>query len=82
MIQQIIKIVFGCTIKFELIRIHVQNHENNDFFENFLDNLRKEIQFRYMIKCYNPDKKYPSSIRINKKNEKITTKQQTKFIGL
>ena len=68
--------------EFELITIYIQNHENNDFFENYLDNLRKEITFRYMIKCYNPVKKYPSSIRINKKGQKIITKQQTKIIGL
>lgn len=73
---------FGCIPMPEFIRIYVQNHENNDFFENYLDNLRKEITFRYMIKCYNPVKKYPSSIRINKKGQKIITKQQTKLIGL
>ena len=75
---------YGCTPmpEFELIHIYIQNHENNDFFENFLDNLRKEISFRYMIKCYDPAKKYPSSTRINVKGEKIFTKQQTKLLGL
>jgi hypothetical protein len=68
--------------EFELINIYVQNHENNDFFENFLDNLRKEMPFRYMIKCFNPSKKHPSSTRINVKGEKIITKQQTKLLGL
>ena len=73
---------YGCMPEFELINIYIQNHENNDFFENFLDNLRKEISFRYMIKCYNPAKKHPSSTRINVKGEKIFTKQQTKLLGL
>jgi hypothetical protein len=68
--------------EFELITIYINNHENNDFFENFFDTLRKEIPFRYMIKCYNPAKKYPSSKRINIRGEKISTKQQTKLLGL
>ena len=68
--------------EFELIKIWVQNHENNDFFETFFDDLRKEIPFRYMIKCYNPAKKYPSSIRINVRGKKIIIKQQTKILGL
>jgi hypothetical protein len=68
--------------EFMLIILHIQKHDNKDYFENLLDELRKEIKLRYIIKSYEPNKKYPSSIRINKSGNKIITKQQTKLLGL
>lgn len=68
--------------EYHFLIYYIEGHENYDFFENFFDNLRKEMKLRYMIKCYNPTKKYPSSIRINVKGQKINTKQQTKLFGL
>jgi hypothetical protein len=51
--------------------------DNNEIIklENFLDN--KKVRYNIMI--YEDNKKYPSSIRINKKGQKVITKKQTKI---
>jgi hypothetical protein len=60
----------------------LNNEIITDFFEGFLDYLRQDYEdLRYIIKIYEPSKKYPRSVRINKQFKKVKTKQQTKFIG-
>lgn len=60
----------------------INNEKDKNYFEGYLDHIRNEHhKLRYIIKIYEPNKNYPSSIRINKNYQKIITKQQTKLIG-
>ena len=46
------------------------NKENLPYFEGYLDTLcHNNKGLRYSIQMFDPSKKYPSSIRINKKGE-------------
>jgi hypothetical protein len=38
--------------------------------------------YRYQIMLYEKNKKYPFTIRINKKGKKIITKNQTKYLSI
>ena len=50
--------------------------------ESFLDALRVlHPKMRYSITIYEASKKWPCSIRINKRGKKITTRQQTKIFA-
>lgn len=63
-------------------QITVYNDFATDFFEDFLDYLRQDYKdLRYIAKIYEPNKKYPRTVRINKQLKKVNTIQQTKFIG-
>jgi len=65
------------------ISLYEVNKKKASYLEGYLDTLshnNKEI--RYSMKLFEQSKKYPHSIRINKKGKKIFTKQQTKFIVL
>jgi hypothetical protein len=56
--------------------------DNKYKFEDYLDYLCSDYKYlRYIIKIYEPNKKYPESARINKQFKKIKTKQQTKYMG-
>ena len=51
------------------------------YIEEKLDNyIKNKVQYN-LIK-YTQDEQYPSSVRINSKGVKITTKKQTKFFSL
>ena len=59
------------------------NIENIDIIIKELDELlKKEKGIRYNMMIYDPEKKWPSSIRINKRGKKIITKQQTKYLSV
>tara|TARA_Y100000590_G_scaffold267852_1_gene300790 strand:+ start:9856 stop:10200 length:345 start_codon:yes stop_codon:yes gene_type:complete len=65
------------------INLYKINTENLPYFEGYLDTLRHTNKgLRYSIQMFEPSKKYPSSIRINKKGNKIFTKLQTKILLL
>tara|TARA_B100000941_G_C28248324_1_gene420138 strand:+ start:107 stop:436 length:330 start_codon:yes stop_codon:yes gene_type:complete len=48
--------------------------------EKFDNYINLNVKYSYLL--YELGKKYPSSIRINKRGKKIFTKKQTKIIGI
>ena len=57
--------------------------ENADDIEKIMDNYVNEYtRIRYSIFIYQQYKKFPKSIRINKRGRKIVTKEQKKTLGL
>ena len=57
------------------------NIENVDNITKELDQLlKKDKSIRYNMMIHDKEKKWPSSIRINKRGKKIITKQQTKYL--
>ena len=60
--------------------ITIPNINHVLIIEEYLDVLRTTNQtMRYNIMIYENDKKYPSSIRINRNGKKVLTKQQIKY---
>lgn len=54
------------------IRLTIEGYENNFILEEFLDSIReKEKKVRFAIECFQPNKRYPSLIRINRQFKKI-----------
>ena len=54
------------------IRLTIEGYENNFILEEFLDSIReKEKKVRFAIECFQPNKQYPSLIRINRQFKKI-----------
>jgi len=64
------------------ISLYEVNKKNASYLEGYLDTLSHNKEILYSMKLFEQGKKYPHSIRINKKGKKIVTKQQTKFIML
>ncbi len=63
--------------------IHIQGSENACQVIILLDNLRSDQKkIRYNIQIHDPSKKWPSSVRINRKGRKIFTRQQTKILPI
>ena len=63
----------------KIVKIIVKTNKNPDFYENYLDSLIFGTKIRYNLVIYTPNKLYPKSVRINRKNKKIITKNQTKI---
>jgi hypothetical protein len=65
------------------IRLRVEGYENNFELEEFLDSIReKEKKIRFAIECIQPNKQYPSLIRINRQFKKIRVQNKKKIMGL
>ena len=61
------------------IRLTIQGYENNFDLEDFLDTIREmEKKVRFHIECHQPNKKYPSLIRINRQFKKIRVENKKK----
>jgi len=63
----------------------IQGIENVDAIEEILDmyvNEHARIRYSMLIFWTHLDRKYPSSIRINKKGKKIVTREQKKIMVL
>jgi len=68
----------GLFLSVAVYDIHIAN-----VIEAFFDGVRICLQgLRYSIMIYDRSKKHPSSVRINKKGNKIITKKQTKLMGI
>ena len=69
--------------QFNIVRTYLHDNIDIELLKDVLDellNLHRE--FRYELKIYNNTRKYPLTIRINKKGKKVITKRQTKMLSL
>ena len=65
------------------IRFRIEGYQNNFIFEEFLDNIReKEKKVRFAIECIEPNKPYPSLIRINRQFKKIRVQNKKRMMCL
>ena len=65
------------------IRLRINGYENNFELEGFLDGIReKEKKVRFAIECIQPNKQYPSLIRINRQFKKIRVQNKKRLMGL
>ena len=65
------------------IRFNVEGYENNFAFEEFFDSIReKEKKVRFAIECIQPNKQYPSLIRINRQFKKIRVQNKKRMMCL
>ena len=63
----------------------IKGINNADVIEEILDSYVNEhtrIRYSMLINWTHNDRKYPSSIRINKNGKKIKTREQKKMLGL
>ena len=65
------------------IRFTIEGYENNFILEEFLDGIReKEKKVRFAIECIQPNKQYPSLIRINRQFKKIRVQNKKRMMCL
>jgi hypothetical protein len=65
------------------IRLTIEGYENNFILEEFLDGIReKEKKVRFAIECIQPNKQYPSLIRINRQFKKIRVQNKKRLMCL
>jgi hypothetical protein len=63
--------------------IYIWNIDLTDKLEKFLDSYMNIYNdYRYYIAISQKNKKFPTTIRINKKGNKIITKNQTKLMSI
>lgn len=57
--------------------------ENANNIEKIMDSyVNEHTRIKYGMLIFNPSKKFPSSVRINKKGKKVVTKEQKKIMAL
>ena len=65
------------------IRLTIEGYENNFILEEILDGIReKEKKVRFAIECIQPNKQYPSLIRINRQFKKIRVQNKKRLMCL